>query len=372
MDAGPREKTAFMTHSEFNVMPFGLCNAPATFRRLMSSVLAGLIPESCPVYLDDIVVVGSTFEEHLVNLERVFQRLREAGLKLKPKKCHFAQGKVEYLGHIGDVHIYTFSKEGIEVDARKVTAVREYPQPLDLKALRSFLGLASYYRRFIPNFSSVAALLHALTRKDTPFVWTPACQQAFAQLKRLLTEAPVLAFPDFDRDFLLETDASGRGLGAVLAQKQEDGTVCPLAYASRTLQPHECNYGVTELEGLGVVWAIKHFRHYLFGHHCEVFTDHEALKALLNTPQPSGKLARWGMALQELDLRIQYRPGKKNANADALSWSPLPSDAGDSAPFSIVGGIAPVAPSEDAPEPAAFGPCSDGDHPLRGEGRAAP
>ena len=215
MDARSREKTAFTTHSglfEFNVMPFGLCNAPATFQRLMSSVLAGLIPESCLVYLDDIVVVGSTFEEHLVNLERVFQRLRESGLRLKPKKCHFSQGKVEYLGHI-------VSKEGIEVDVRKVTTVREYLQPLDLKALRSFLGLASYYRRFIPNFSSVAAPLHALTRKDTPFVWTPACQQAFAQ--------PALPFPDFDRDFLLETDVSGRGLGAVLAQKQ-DGQYAPL------------------------------------------------------------------------------------------------------------------------------------------------
>ena len=136
-----------------------------------------------------------------------------------------------------------------------------------------------------------------------------------------------MRYPDFERPFILETDASGDGLGAVLAQQQEDGTVAPIAYASRSLQKHEKNYGITELEGLGVVWAAKHFRPYLYGHHCTVFTDHEALKSLLNTPQPSGKLARWGMALQELNLNIQHRSGKHNTNADALSRHPLPESA---------------------------------------------
>ena len=195
----------------------------------------------------------------------------------------------------------------------------EFPRPQDLKALRSFLGLASYYCRFIPGFSKVAAPLFCLTRKDVAFEWNGEQQQAFDGLKGLLTQAPVLSFPDFTKCFLLETDASGSGLGAVLAQKREDGSTSPVAYASRSLQSHEKNYGITELEALGVVWAIKHFRHYLYGNRCEVFTDHEALKALLNTPHPSGKLARWGLALQELDLHIHYRPGKRNANADALS-----------------------------------------------------
>ena len=318
MDPASQEKTAFCTHSglyEFAVMPFGLCNAPATFQRLMESVLAGLTRDTCLVYIDDILVLGRTFPEHLQNLRRVFERLREAGLRLKPTKCHLVHQEVEYLGYV--------VSQGVAADPRKVEAVQVFPVPRDLKSLRSFLGLASYYRRFIPNFSTVASRLYALTRKNAAFDWAPSCQEAFESLKELLTRAPVLAFPDFSRDFLLETDASGVGLGAVLAQKGEDGTIRPIAFASRTLQKYERNYGITELEALGVVWAIKHFRPYLYGHGCDVYTDHEALKSLLNTPQPSGRLARWGIALQELDLRIHYRPGKKNSNADALSRCPL-------------------------------------------------
>ena len=318
MDPDSIEKTAFTTHSglyELVVMLFGLCNAPATFQRLMESVLVGLAREVCVVYLDDILVMGETFEEHLENLASVFDRLRQAGLRLKPSKCYLARWEVEYMG-------YVVSAKGIAADPRKMEAVRAFPTPSNLKSLRSFLGLASYYRRFIPNFVKVANPLHALTRKDAPFDWSPTCQTAFEDLKRLLTEAPLLAFPVFSKGFLLETDASGTGLGAVLAQVQEDGTTRPIAYASRTLQKHEQNYGVTELEALGVVWAVRHFRPYLYGHQCAVYTDHEVLKSLLNTPQPSGKLARWGMAIQELDLHIHYRPGKKNANADALSRAP--------------------------------------------------
>ena len=223
---------------------------------------------------------------------------------------------MEYLGHI-------VSCQGVSVDPKKTAAIQKFPQPVDLKSLRSFVGLASYYRRFVPGFSRIAGPLYALTKKDTPFVWTDDCQRAFDALKCLLTEAPLLVFPDFSKDFQLETDASGEGLGAVLAQRQGDGSVKPIAFASRTLQAHERNYGVTEMEALGVVWAVQQFRHYLYGHKCTVFTDHEALRSLLNTPHPSGKLARWGLALQELDLQIQYRPGKHNANADTLSRFPL-------------------------------------------------
>ena len=156
-------------------------------------------------------------------------------------------------------------------------------------------------------------------------MWTEVWQAVFERLKKLLTSSTLLAYPNFKKAFILETDASGC-LGADLAQEQEDGSIQPIGYASRTLQPHERNYGITELEGLGVVWATKHFRPYLYGHHCEVYTDHEALKSLLNTPQPSGKLARWGMALQELDLTILHRARKHNTNADALSWHPLTHD----------------------------------------------
>ena len=173
------------------------------------------------------------------------------------------------------------SAQGIAADPKKVEAIKSFPVPANLKNLRSFLGLASYYRRFIPRFAAEANPLHALTRKDVPFIWDTACQKAFEHLKQLMTEAPLLAFPDFRQSFLLETDASGLGLGAVLSQKQEDGTIRPLAFVSRTLQTHERNYGMTELEALDVVWAVKHFRPYLYGHHCDVYTDHEALRSLL-------------------------------------------------------------------------------------------
>ena len=246
----------------------------------------------------------------------MFKRLHDAGLRLKLAKCRFASSKVVYLG-------FVVAREGISPDPQKVAAVRDFPRPRDVRTLCSFLGLASYYRRFMAGFSVVANPLFALTKKDMEFIWSAACEEAFQKLKGLLIEAPVLAFPEFDRGFLLDTDASGVGLGVVLAQKQNDGSVRPVAYASRTLPPHEQNYGVTELEALGVVWAVQHLRHYPYGHHCDVFTDHEALESLLNTPHPSGKHARWGLALQEVDLSILYRPGKKNVLADALSRSPL-------------------------------------------------
>ena len=318
MSPESREKTAFITYSglyEFTKMPFGLCNAPATFQRLMETVLAGLNRKSCVVYIDDILVFSRTYEEHLAHLREVFERLAKAGLRMKPKKCNFCCEQVCYLGHV-------VSEAGIAVNPEKVEAVRSFPQPTNLKKLRSFLGLASYYRRFIPNFSKVAGPLYALTKKNAELSWTPKCKEVFENLKELLTTTPVLAFPEFSHSFILETDASGDGLGAVLAQKV-DGVVRPLAYASRTLQAHEKNLGITELEALAVVWAAKHFRPYLYAHHCDVFTDHIALKSLLNTPQPSGKLARWGLVLQDLDLNIQYRSGRSNTNADVLSRYPV-------------------------------------------------
>ena len=321
MDGQSQEKTAFTTHSglyEFHVMPFGLCNAPATFQRLMEVVLQGLVHKSCLVYLDDILVIGCTFTEHLNNLVKVFSRLRQAGLHLKPSKCCLARTEVEYLGHV-------VSQGGVAADPKKVEAVQAYPVPTNWKSIRSFLGLASYYRRFIPNSSSVARPLHILTQKNVQFNWTMECQKAFDTLKKLLTQAPLLAYPDFTQPFMLETDASVEGLGAVLAQQKPDLSVHPIAYASRTLLSHERNYGTSELEGLGVVWAVKIFPHYLYGHECHVYTDHEALKALIHTPHPSGKLACWGLALQELDLQIHYRPGKQNANADVLSRAPIQS-----------------------------------------------
>ena len=312
-----REKSAFTTHTglyEFTRMPFGLCNAPATFQRLLQTVLSGLEGKFCFVYIDDILVCSKSFEEHLQHLQEIFERLRKANLTLKPKKCSFLQRQVAYLGHV-------ISSDGISPDPSKIQKVRDYPVPTDVKKVRQFLGLASYYRRFIPGFAKIANPLHALTKKEEVFQWSVKCQAAFDLLKQKLISAPVLSYPRFgpEEKFIVETDASSLGIGAVLAQKQKDGYVHPVAYASRTLNPHERNYAITELETLALVWALKQFRAYILGHHCTVFTDHSACSSLLNSSNPSAKLARWAMSIQDLDLDIKYRSGKINLNADALS-----------------------------------------------------
>ena len=190
------------------------------------------------------------------------------------------------------------------------------------------LGLASYYRRFIPNFAKVAKPLHNLMKKGVAFYWSKECEEAFAKLKQLLISAPVLAYPEFGsgKSFILETDACVEGLGAILSQPQEDGSIHPLAYASRSLDKHERNYGISELETLGLVWAVRYFRNYLLGHPCIVYTDHVACLSILNSSRPSGKLARWALTIQEMDLAIRHKPGKKNQNADALSRNPVASD----------------------------------------------
>ena len=320
LDQSAREKSAFTTHRglfEFTRMPFGLCNAPATFQRLMQVILTGLEGKSCFVYLDDILVVSSTFEDHLSHLAELFERLRRAGLRLKPKKCLLLRKEVPYLGHV-------MTTSGIRPDPAKIETVKNFLTPTDVTKIRQFLGLASYYRRFIPAFARIAHPLHRLTKKDVPFHWNSDCETAFERLKECLMTAPILSYPQCgpDKRFILETDASGLGLGAILSQEQE-GQVHPIAYASRTLDPHECNYGISELETLALVWAVRHFRPYILGHHTVAYTDHSACTSLLNNPRPTGKLARWALTIQELDLEIKHRSGKSNSNADALSRNPV-------------------------------------------------
>ena len=325
MHPAAKEKTAFVTHQglyEFRVMPFGLTNAPAVFQRLMQHVVCPLNPTTgrdfVSVYLDDILVFSRTLEDHLMHLHTVIHRLKEVGLKLKPTKCRFVQHELEYLGHI-------VSCEGLKTNPRLVTAVQDFPLPRTVRDIKRFIGLASYYRRFILNFARLARPLHLLTRKGAIFVWSCRCNEAFSALKERLTTAPVLAYPDFTRDFVLETDASIQGLGAVLGQHQNDQKVHPVAYASRALSNAEQRYAVTELETLAVVWGICHFHHYLYGNVVTVFTDHTAVKAVLETPNPSAKHARWwsrvyGRGVKE--VKIVYRPGHENRNADALSRHP--------------------------------------------------
>ena len=209
--------------------------------------------------------------------------------------------------------------QGLETNPKLITAVTEFPTPGNVRETRQFLGLCSYYRRFLPLFAKIARALHHLTKKGEVFRWTGDCQQSF---DTLLTSAPVLAYPSFERGFILETDACISGIGAVLSQLQLDELPHPVAYASRALSQAECRYSITELETLAVVWAISHFHSYLYGHSVVVYTDHSAVRAVLESSKPSAKHARWwtkvyGSGIR--NLKIRYRPGKANANADALS-----------------------------------------------------
>ena len=211
-------KTAFVTHEglhEFTVMPFGLTNAPAAFQRVMQQVVMGLNAADAPnfvsVYIDDVLVFSRTLEEHLDHLERVLKRLIEVGLKLKPQKCHFVRQEVGFLGHV-------ITPQGLKTSEQHILAVREFPVPDSVRAVRQFMGLCSYYRRFVKGFASIAPPLHALTRKGASFSWSEDCEHAFQELKRRLCESPILAYPAFDKQFVLETDASIKGIGAVLSQ----------------------------------------------------------------------------------------------------------------------------------------------------------
>ena len=325
MDPASRDKTAFWTTNglyEFLVMPFGLCNAPATFQRLIQQVLSGMGDDNpfCCAYINDILVFSDSLEQHVQHLQQVFLRLRTVGLLLHPSKCRFAERSVTYLGHI-------VSQNGISPDPGKVDAVQQFPIPTTVKAVRQFLGLASYYRRFVPNFAKIAGPLYMLTKQNIPFQWTIKSQNSFEHLKCLLASPPVLAYPNFNSTFFLHTDASGDGLGAILEQ-ETDGQLHPLAYTSRTLSKHEANYSVMELEELAIVWALRHFRAYLLGHKCVIYTDHSPLKALLAAPHSNGRRARWSDTLAEFDIEVHYRPGRTNSNADALSRAPLPQTAG--------------------------------------------
>ena len=231
-----KEKTAFCTPCwlyKFNVLPFGLCNGPATFQRLMDLVLAGLQMSQCLVYMDDVIVVGRTFDEHLCNLRQVFERVRGAGLKLKPCKCAFLQGRVFYLGH-------EVSRKGVATDPTKVNQVAYWPVPRLVKDVQRFLGLSSYYRRFVRDFASIAKPWNQLTEKTATFEWTVKCQEAFSDLYHKVCTAPVLAFPDFTKAFILDTDASNTGIGGVLSQLDDQGREHVIAFASCNLSNEEC------------------------------------------------------------------------------------------------------------------------------------
>ncbi|XP_025073445.1 uncharacterized protein LOC112552444 [Pogonomyrmex barbatus] len=316
--ASSRPITAFTVPGQglmhFRVMPFGLHSAPATFQRLLDRVIGPELEPHAFAYLDDIIVASRTFAEYLQHLREVFRRLRAARLRINRDKCRFCVPELRYLGHI-------VNRDGIKTDPEKTTAIADWPTPQTVKHIRQFLGVASWYRRFIKNFATVAAPLTTLTRKNTRWKWGEEEQGAFDALKNNLTTAPVLACPDFERPFTLQTDASTIGLGVVLTQYFPEGERV-IAYASRTLNGAEKNYSATELECLAVVWGIRKMRGYLEGYRFTVITDHQALKWLQQLESPSGRLGRWMFELQQYAFEIRYRKGALNRVADALSRQP--------------------------------------------------
>jgi len=292
-------------------MPFGLTCAPSVFQRLMDVVLCGLSYHECLVYLDDIIVFGKTFDEQLTRLGDVFDRLRTTNLKLKPSKCFLCQRSVEFLGHV-------VSEEGLAMQPSKVEAIDKWTTCRDVSEVRAFMGISGYYRRFIKDFSTIAAPLYDLTRKESEFRWTPECQDAFEELKRRLMREPVLALPSDNGTYVLDTDASDFGLGAVLSQRQGDQEKV-IAYASRTLGKPEQKYETTRKELLAVVSGLKQFRQYLLGRHFIIRTDHAALTWLRRTAEPMPQLARWLTFIEQFDYEIEHRPGARHGNADGLS-----------------------------------------------------
>ena len=321
MDAKSREYTAFtcgpLGFFECVRMPFGASNAPATFQRLMQSVLGDLHLQFVIIYLDDIIVYSGTLEDHIEHLRSVFGRLLKAGLKLKPKKCAFFQTETSYLGHI-------IGRDGVRTDPSKVDQVRDWPRPTNVKQLRAFLGFAGYYRKFIKHFSQVAfPLLEELKgspRPSTPVTWNDEKEHAFQELKTRCTEAPVLAYANFEQPFEVHTDASGRGLGATLNQ-MSDGAMRPIAYASRALNAAEKNYDTHKLEFLALKWAItEKFHDYLqYGGSFVVKTDNNPLTYILTTAKLDATGQRWVAQLAQFNMKLVYRAGKLNAAADALS-----------------------------------------------------
>lgn len=308
------QKTAFSVdngHYEFVRMPFGLKNAPSTFQRVMDNILVGIQNERCLVYMDDIIVYSPTIQEHLSRLKEVFSRLRKANLKIQPDKCEFLRKEVAYLGHL-------ITQNGVKPNPDKIEAIESFPQPENPKEVKSFLGLAGYYRRFIPNFAKISKPLTKLLTKDTPFIFDFECKESFKNLKTALTSDPILIYPNFEEPFLLTTDASAFAIGAILSQGPV-GKDLPIAYASRTLCSAETRYSTIERELLAIVWAVKHFRPYLFGRKFTLITDHRPLTWLFSIKDPGSRLARWRLKLEEYNYKIIHKPGKINKNADALS-----------------------------------------------------
>ena len=311
-----RTKTAFITLTglfQFRVMPFGLNGAPATFQRMMDSAIRGLERHTA-VYLDDIIIFSETWDEHVEHIKAVLTRLCERNLTAKPVKCKFGMQECAYLGHI-------VGNGQVKPDPEKVRAVENFPRPATKKQVRVFLGLTGYYRRFIEDYSRIAAPLTDLTKKSLPdkVNWTEDCENAFYRLKLALVQTPILRNPDFDKEFILQTDASDRGAGAVLSQTDTDGRDRPIAFFSRKFLPREERYSTVEKECLAIKLGVEAFKVYLIGKKFTIQTDHRSLIWLNKLKEKNNRLARWSLTLQQYNFTVVHRAGSQNGNADALS-----------------------------------------------------
>ncbi|GJT13895.1 putative reverse transcriptase domain-containing protein [Tanacetum coccineum] len=303
-------KTAFRTrygHYEFQVMPFGLTNAPAVFMDLMNRVCKPYLDKFVIVFIDDILIYSKNKKEHEEHLKLILELLKKEELYAKFSKCEFWIPKVQFLGHVID-------SEGIHVDPAKIESIKDWTSPKSPTEIRQFLGLAGYYRRFIEGFSKIAKPMTKLTQKKVKFEWGDKQEAAFQLLKQKLCSAPILALPEGSEDFIAYCDASKKGLGAVLMQREK-----VISYASRQLKIHEKNYTTHDLELGAVVFALKIWRHYLYGTKCTVFTDHKSLQHILDQKELNMRQRRWLELLSDYDCDIRYHPGKANVVADALS-----------------------------------------------------
>ena len=325
MNESDKEKTAFACHRglfEFNVMPFGLSNAPAVFQELMSVVLQGL-GDFAIAYLDDILVFSPTLEDHLQHLDTIFDRLRKHDLKLKLKKCNFLESETNYLGFI-------IGKDGIKPDPKKVEAIRSLPIPTCVREVRSFIGMSSYYRRFIPNFSEIAEPIIALTKKHAHYKWSAKHDEAFQYLKDSLSVVPLLAYPDTNKPYTLYTDASGTCIGACLTQSCDmaDDKIPnvsnekPIYYLSHKLSKTQCKWSTVEKEAYAIHFALQKLDHYLHGAQFVIKTDHKPLKYLLESPMQNKKIQLWALSMAGYNCTIEYTAGTTNTCADLLSRRP--------------------------------------------------
>lgn len=323
MEPDSRAITAFVTNEglfEWHVMPFGLSNAPATFQRHVDTILRPHIGKTCAAFFDDIVVfTNGTFEQHLIDTEQILAVLAKSRLSAKIKKCKFGHVEINFVGHI--------VRNGVIMpDPEKVRAVTDWPAPTTVPQLQAFIGLVNYYRRFIKDFSIISGSLYALLKKDEPWQWGTHEQGAFEKLKTALLSAPCLHGPDYTQPFILQTDASIHGLGAVLTQLI-DGEEHPIMYLSRQLNAAEKNYAAVEWEMLAAVWAIRKCEYLLIDSHFTLVTDASSLKALPSKKFANARLMRWAISLNEFSFTVRHRSGKNNANADSLSRAPLANSA---------------------------------------------